>query len=227
MFKHSNPYRLMEVSDHFGKYAKVPNPPADKELKQVTIGKAYWQESRTHRPRSERWSSSAQRGALKEWRASGPSFFVHGEEWLEDAGDYLQYKLFMRRSDRTFVLRAKGQPDVSCQISMNFYTRARKLCELEVIIPPADTPRWPRACLHAAPGQRQERLRVEGARGGYANAPVAKRPGANPVNAPSRADRVRPQTLVDQGDALGRGGSGSPRVSTGTAQILEMHLGIR
>ena len=34
----------MEVSDHFGKYAKVPNPPADTEHKRITITKAYWPE---------------------------------------------------------------------------------------------------------------------------------------------------------------------------------------
>ena len=32
VFRHNNPYRTLEVSDHFGKYAEVPNPPADKEL---------------------------------------------------------------------------------------------------------------------------------------------------------------------------------------------------
>lgn len=31
VFKHSNPYCLLNVSDHFGKYASVPNPPAAKE----------------------------------------------------------------------------------------------------------------------------------------------------------------------------------------------------
>jgi hypothetical protein len=128
VFKHSNPYRLLEVSDHFGKYAKVPNPPAN-ELKQVTIDKAYWPESKAAPAeiRELRWGKEPGSGR----------FFVHCEEWLENAGDYLQYKLFMRRADRDFVLRAKGQPDVPCQISMNFYTRASsKLCELEVAIPP-------------------------------------------------------------------------------------------
>ena len=30
VFQHNNPYCLIEVSDHFGKYASVPNPPATK-----------------------------------------------------------------------------------------------------------------------------------------------------------------------------------------------------
>jgi hypothetical protein len=124
VFKHSNPYRLLEVSDHFGKYAKVPNP----ELKKVTITRAYWQEAK---------DAPTPIRELKWGKKPGSSrFFIHGEEWLEDAGDYLQYKLFMRRSDRRFVLRAKGQADVSCQISMNFYTDpSNHLRELEVVIP--------------------------------------------------------------------------------------------
>jgi hypothetical protein len=36
VFRHSNPYCLLEVSDHFGKYADVPNPPAAKEHKGYT-----------------------------------------------------------------------------------------------------------------------------------------------------------------------------------------------
>jgi hypothetical protein len=131
LFPHSNPYRLMEVSDHFGKYAKVPNPPADKEHKQITIVKAYWAEAKDAPAeiRELKWSKPPGSGR----------FFVHCEEWLDNAGGYLQYKVFMRRSDRSFVLRAKDQPDVSCEISMNFFTlNSRNLRELEVIIPAAD-----------------------------------------------------------------------------------------
>jgi hypothetical protein len=131
VFRHSNPYRLLEVSDHFGKYARVPNPPGDPALERVTIGKAYWPESKDAPAeiRELRWGKEAGSGR----------FFVHGEEWLENGGDYLQYKLFMRRADLSFVLRAKGQPDVSCRISMNFYTRrSQNLCELEVLIPAAE-----------------------------------------------------------------------------------------
>jgi hypothetical protein len=139
-FPHSNPYRLLEVSDHFGKYAKVPNPPADKELKQVTIDRAYWPEDKVAPAEVRALRSGAEPGGAPFF--DGPRdgrFFVHCVEWLEDAGDYLQYKLFMRRADTSFVLRAKGQPDVSCQISMSFYTQhSRNLCELEVIIPAAE-----------------------------------------------------------------------------------------
>ena len=67
-FYTGNPYRLMEVSDHFGKHAKVSNPPLG-ELKQVTISKAYWRgskdvcSSRSCWRRSPRSSSPATRCA--------------------------------------------------------------------------------------------------------------------------------------------------------------------
>jgi hypothetical protein len=131
IFPYSNPYRLLEVSDHFGKYANVPNPPVGKEHKQITISEAYWPESKAAPVdiRELKWRKNPGDGR----------FFVHCEEWFDDAGDYLQYKLFMRRADSHFVLRAKGQSDVSCRISMSFYThRSRNLCELEVVISEAE-----------------------------------------------------------------------------------------
>jgi RNA polymerase sigma factor (sigma-70 family) len=146
VFRHSNPYRLLEVSDHFGKNAKVPNPPAEQELKQVTIDKAYWPDAKDapdeirkiHRDMLADGNDPA--AALIVQAMAGQRFYIHCREWLENAGDYLQYKLFMRRADTNFVLRAKGQPDVPCQISMNFYThRSRNLCELEVAIAAAES----------------------------------------------------------------------------------------
>jgi len=116
----------------------VPNPPADKELRQVTIDKAYW-------PRAKDLPPDVRAAANELIQVQPPEyvgdnrFFVHCTEWLEDAGDYLQYKLFMWRADRRLVLRAKGRPDVPCEVSMNFYThRSKNLCELEVVIPSAD-----------------------------------------------------------------------------------------
>jgi len=127
-FVHSNPYRLMAVSDRFGESAKIPNPPAEHELSQATVSRAYWPDS----PAAPAAVRNSRGGA----EAGGARFFVHCDEWLENAGDYLQYKLFMRRSDRNFVLRSEGRPDVSCQVSMNFHTHhASDLCELEVAIP--------------------------------------------------------------------------------------------
>jgi hypothetical protein len=76
----------------------------------------------------------------------------------------VQYKLFMLRSDRNFVLRAKGQPDVSCQISMNFVSGGpQKLCELEVLIPPAEYDKMARGVaytLHPANGKQRYEWKV-------------------------------------------------------------------
>jgi Transglutaminase-like superfamily len=131
VFPHSNPYRLLEVSDHFGKYAKLPNPPVETEHKRVTIERVYWPESPNASPEVLKMPGGAEEG--------GGRFFIHGQEWFENAGDYLQYKLFMRRADKNFVLRAKDRPEVACRVSMSFYTHAsRNLRELEVVIPAAE-----------------------------------------------------------------------------------------
>ena len=131
LFPYSNPYRLVEVSDHFGKYAAIPNPPADFELHLVTITKAYLEDS----PEAP---IEVRRGK-RDLGLDGGSFYIHCLEWLEDAGGWMQYKLFMQRADLTFLLRAEGHPDVSCHISGNSYAgRSPNLCELQVIIPPEE-----------------------------------------------------------------------------------------
>jgi RNA polymerase sigma factor (sigma-70 family) len=128
VFRHSNPYRLMEVSDHFGKYAKEPNPPAS-EHTSITIGKAYWLGSKDV---PEYVRDHAGRPPQD---GSGRLFF-HGEEWLNDAGDYLQYKAFLWRADPEFILKAKDQPDVKARVGGTYYTHATtKLREMEVVIP--------------------------------------------------------------------------------------------
>ena len=130
VFKHSNPYCLIEVSDHFGKYASVPNPPvAAYELKQVTIEKAYWPESKDAPTMVRNMRSAAKPG--------GRCFWIHCREWLDNAGDYLQYKRFMSRADKNFILRAERQADVLCRLSTSNVTWAsHDLRELEVVIPP-------------------------------------------------------------------------------------------
>jgi RNA polymerase sigma factor (sigma-70 family) len=128
VFKHSNPYRLMEVSDHFGKHARVPNPPVP-ELRRVTIGKAYWFGSKDV-PKS-------MPSQFKERPTDGSGRLVlHCEEWLEDAGNYLQYKVFLLKADPELVLKAKGRPDVRAHVEGSYYTApAEGLHEVVVVIP--------------------------------------------------------------------------------------------
>lgn len=156
VFPHSNPYRLLEASDHFGKYAKIVNLPAEGEHKQITIDKAYWPDAKDAAKEIRDMASGAEKG--------GGRFFIHGREWYENAGDYLQYKLFMRRADPNFVLRADGRPDVSCHLSMNFFTwKARQLRELEVVIPAAEYPRMAKGVaysLHPVNGRKGHAWKV-------------------------------------------------------------------
>jgi hypothetical protein len=41
LFRYGNPYRCEQVSDHFGKYARVKNPSIN-EHRAITISRAYW-----------------------------------------------------------------------------------------------------------------------------------------------------------------------------------------
>jgi len=93
VFPHSNPYRTIAVEDHFGKYGDLPNPPA-KEHKCLTLTKVYWPDAKDSPE------------AVRNFRSGSPPesgrLFVHVEEWLDNAGDYLQYK---QKSTVTVVLR--------------------------------------------------------------------------------------------------------------------------
>jgi hypothetical protein len=89
------------VSDRFGKYAKVPNPPADQEHKLVTIDKAYWPDAkdapaeiRQIEERRLREIELARNENLALWPNLEPDrrFYVHCREWLGNAGEYLQVK---------------------------------------------------------------------------------------------------------------------------------------
>ncbi len=100
-FPRSNPYRCLEIDDHFGKHARVPNPPVPvEEHKHVTITRAYWlgskgtPEALKNQPG---WQPDPNAGRL----------MIHGEEWFAGR-DHLQYKEFMRRADTAIVFRAKG-----------------------------------------------------------------------------------------------------------------------
>jgi hypothetical protein len=128
-FKHANPYRTIELSDHFGRCAQVPNPPA-REHQHITITRAYWADA-PDTPEDQR-RSAARHSANDQ----AERLFIHGDEWWEDAGDSLQYKVFLQQVDRHLLFRAKGQPDVRGEVMMSFFTHAStKLREIEVVIP--------------------------------------------------------------------------------------------
>jgi RNA polymerase sigma factor (sigma-70 family) len=128
LFRYSNPYKAQEVSDHFGRYARVENPEA-REHRAITLGRAYWMDS------DDAPAAVRQTG----WgRSPGGHVVVHGEEWFDDE-PYHQYKVFMQAADKQFLFRAEGRPDVRGQISMSFVTQpSAGLREMEILIPPAE-----------------------------------------------------------------------------------------
>jgi hypothetical protein len=127
-FKTGNPYRLLEISDHFGRESKVPNPPFErKEHKSITITKAYWLQS-TETPESIR------QGARKP-RQGEAHLYIHGDEWFPDR-DKLQYQEFIARADKTFILRAKGHPEVKGALQMSFWADGpSNLREILMVVP--------------------------------------------------------------------------------------------
>lgn len=128
LFPYNNPYRLLEINDHFGAKAKVENPPLG-ELKTVTLGKAYWADAPDAPealPESLRRQPNDGSGRL----------FLHGEEWLANGDNYFQYKVFLQRASQGFILQAKGHPDLHVRLSGLYITSpAEGVREMEVIIP--------------------------------------------------------------------------------------------
>jgi hypothetical protein len=133
VFRHSNPYRTMALDDHFGKYARVANPPeASKEHMQITIDKIYWDGSKES-PMQTRQAKG------KHTEPGAGHFWLHGREWFEDAGDYLQYKLFLGRVGKELILRANGQPEIKCRLTGLYVTlRSQSLRDMEVLIPASE-----------------------------------------------------------------------------------------
>ncbi len=111
-FKHSNPYTAVAVSDHFGRFAKVANPPV-KEHKQITIDRAYWADAKDAPAQVRAVASNAEQG--------GGRFWIHGVEWFGDVS-YVQYRQFMQRADNNFALSAEGHPEVHCKLTTWYVT---------------------------------------------------------------------------------------------------------
>jgi hypothetical protein len=127
-FKTSNPYRTLEISDLFGRDAKIDNPPAEQQdHKVITISKAYWLESKDT-------PDMIRQGARKPSNGEA-HLFVHGEEWFADQ-DHLQYRNFINRADKRVVLRAEGHPDVKGEMQLSFWTNPPSdIRDILIVIP--------------------------------------------------------------------------------------------
>jgi RNA polymerase sigma factor (sigma-70 family) len=129
VFRYGNPYRCVELSDHFGKFAKVENPEA-REHRAMTISRAYWADDPEAPARIQR--AKRPRGN----RDHGPvQLFFHADEWFDDQ-PWQQLKIFLQAAGKEFLFQAEGQPDVLGRTTAGSCTDpAQNVREIEVILP--------------------------------------------------------------------------------------------
>ena len=127
IFRYGNPYRCEEISDHFGKFAKIENPQA-REHRALTISKAYWaDEPEAHDTiKTAKWLFH---------NDGSKSLLVHGEEWFADESGP-QYRPFLEAAGKDFTFKAENHPDVHGRITTSSITwDSRNLHEIEILIP--------------------------------------------------------------------------------------------
>ena len=151
-FNTVTPIACSSVSDHFGRYANVPNPQVENEHKQVTIEKAYWPESKdAPKMVREQRSKAEPDGAL----------FHPLPRVVRERGRLPAIQSLHDAPRKYSILRAEGLPKVPCHLSMNFFTlRSQNVCELEVVIPRRILHDGQGRGLHPPPGQHSEGLDV-------------------------------------------------------------------
>lgn len=108
VFQHGNPYRADQVSDHFGKYAKIENTEA-REHQALTLTRAYWPSS-PECPEAFKKSRSAER-----MDPQSGYVLAHAEEWFPEE-PYAQYSVFIKNAGKDFVFRADGHADVAGRV---------------------------------------------------------------------------------------------------------------
>ncbi len=112
----ANPYTVLEISDHFGAYAKIPNPKvapvADHRV--LTIDRVYWLRS----AECPDWVKSMQ---AERDEKRGVVVLFHAAEWFPDQS-YPQYRRFLDKADAAFTLRTQGEPDIPARLTGSFYT---------------------------------------------------------------------------------------------------------
>jgi len=128
VFRYGNPYRCEELSDHFGKFAKVENPEF-REHRTITVSRAYWADD----PAAPDMIKSMSRSRNKSEGGPG-QLFIHGEEWFDDQ-PWQQLKTFLQAAGKEFVFQADGQPDVIGRVTTGSCTSpTQNLREIEVLI---------------------------------------------------------------------------------------------
>ena len=159
VFKHSNPYCLLEVSDHFGKYASVPNPPAAESS--ISRSRSRKPIGPNRRMRRRRFGTCKSEGGTRRSSLLHPLPRVAGER-----GRLPAIQALHEPSRQELHLAGEGRPDVRCHLSISDVAGgAEKLRELEVVIPPAEYAKMAKGVAYTLhPVKRGGGLRVEGAR---------------------------------------------------------------
>lgn len=127
-FPTANPYRALEVSDHFGAHAKVENPPDSPEVdhRKLTIDRAYWLRS----VETPGWVNTSFFAKIE---PDAIVALLHPAEHFPDQ-DYRQYGRFLLKADGAFTLRAADHPDIAAQIKGGFNTSDQE-CAISLAIP--------------------------------------------------------------------------------------------
>lgn len=112
VFGHSNPYSCISLSDRFGKYARIENPPVKDEHTQLTISRVYWYHT-DDKP-------AIVKMRLADAETAG-HLVMHVEEGFVGKGPG-QYKRFYSRVGKEFMLRAKGHHDIRTIATRGYWT---------------------------------------------------------------------------------------------------------
>lgn len=127
VFRYGNPYRCVELSDHFGKFSKIENPQS-REHRFMTVSRAYWANDPDAPDMVKRVNRSS--------GANGPArLFMHGQEWFDDQ-PWQQLKTFLQAAGKEIRFQAAGQPDVVGKVTTGSCTSpSENVHEIEVMIP--------------------------------------------------------------------------------------------
>ncbi len=127
VFRYGNPYRCEELSDHFGKYARVENP-LKREHRAITISRAYWADSADA-------PDMIKQANLRSRNDGSGHLLLHGEEWFDEE-PWQQLKIFLQAAGKEFLFKAAGHPEVRGRITTGSFTGgSQNLREMEVLIP--------------------------------------------------------------------------------------------
>jgi hypothetical protein len=127
VFPHANPYRALEVSDHFGKFARTENPES-REHESLTLSRLYWRDS----PESPAFLKKS----AKNPQDRAGYVLAHVEEWFADE-PYTQYKLFLQTAPKDFVFQADGRPPIRGRLAGSA-TSPPDFHEIAIAIPPSE-----------------------------------------------------------------------------------------